>query len=294
MLAPLAPTLAFDGDADAKVTAEAREQVEQRLKEAQERMETSAREMAELSLKLSGEQDEIRREVRVVMERRPQLGMSIDMRAGDAPAEGVHVASVSPGGPAEAAGVRANDVVTSLGGIALKGDARRPAGRQLLDILRGAKPGEPMPIEFRHEGKLVKARVVPTAPADIQENLSLAGVPHMGGPLADPDVRPGMRQLRLFMHDGGGFGGAELVELSPGLGSYFGTEKGLLVVRAPPDSRFKLQDGDVILDIDGRVPTGVGHAMQILGSYHAGETVKLHLMRQKQRVELAVAVPDAG
>jgi S1-C subfamily serine protease len=310
LLAPLAPAFADAGDADAaaadssKQAGESREQSEQRLKQAQERMESAAREMAQLSMQLSDEQGMQHREMFMLQGRRPQLGMAIDMRAGDKDdkqdkgGEGVRVVSVSPGGPAEVAGVRANDVVTSLGGTALKGDARQSAAHQLLAIMGTVKPGESLPIEFRHDGKLVKGKVIPSKPSEQLEDLMLPGLP-LGHPMAG--MGPGMdnhlgmhdMQIHMFMHQGG-FGGTELVELTPGLGSYFGTDKGLLVVRAPADSRFKLQDGDVLLDIDGRVPSGVGHAMQILGSYHPGETVKLHLMRQKLRVELAVAVPDGG
>ena len=46
----------------------------------------------------------------------------------------------------------------------------------------------------------------------------------------------------------------ELVAMTPKLGKYFGTDKGVLVVRAPGDSELKLEEGDVILDIDGRAP----------------------------------------
>jgi S1-C subfamily serine protease len=75
------------------------------------------------------------------------------------------------------------------------------------------------------------------------------------------------------------------------LGRYFGTDKGLLVVRAPQDARLNLQDGDVILDVDGRVPTGASHALQILNSYRVGEKLKLHIMRQQKHVELSVEIP---
>ena len=67
-----------------------------------------------------------------------------------------------------------------------------------------------------------------------------------------------------FMRAEGVFGSAELVPLTPKLGQYFGTEKGLLVVRAPDDSRLKLEDGDVIVDIDGRTPSSPSHALRIL------------------------------
>jgi S1-C subfamily serine protease len=103
---------------------------------------------------------------------------------------------------------------------------------------------------------------------------------------------PRVRPFPAGMRDPAGFGTAELVELSPHLGQYFGVEKGLLVVRAPHDERLKLQDGDVIIDIDGRVPGGVTHAFQILRSYRVGETLKLHIMRQQKRLELPIEVPD--
>lgn len=64
------------------------------------------------------------------------------------------------------------------------------------------------------------------------------------------------------------FEGMELAEISPGLGQYFGTNQGVLVIRVPRDGEFlKLQDGDVILSIDGRVPEDGSHAARILRSY---------------------------
>jgi len=62
-------------------------------------------------------------------------------------------------------------------------------------------------------------------------------------------------------HGRGGWGDMELVPLTEELGRYFGTDKGLLVVRAPEDDDLKLKDGDVIQRIDGREPQSVAHAM---------------------------------
>jgi S1-C subfamily serine protease len=117
----------------------------------------------------------------------------------------------------------------------------------------------------------------------------------MGDARGDVAGLPPLPRVRPFpagMRDPAGFGTAELVELSPHLGQYFGVEKGLLVVRAPHDERLKLQDGDVIIDIDGRVPGGVTHAFQILRSYRVGEMLKLHIMRQQKKIELPIEVPD--
>ena len=55
--------------------------------------------------------------------------------------------------------------------------------------------------------------------------------------------------------------------MSEQLGGYFGVKTGVLVVRAGGNDTFKLQDGDVILAIDGREPSSAQHAGRILRSY---------------------------
>jgi S1-C subfamily serine protease len=84
----------------------------------------------------------------------------------------------------------------------------------------------------------------------------------------------------------------ELVSLTPQLGRYFGTDKGVLVVRAPKD--FKLEDGDVILAIDGRAPTSGSHATRILGSYQPGEKIAIKVMRQQKTVNVDTTLPERG
>jgi hypothetical protein len=91
----------------------------------------------------------------------------------------------------------------------------------------------------------------------------------------------------------GVFGSAELVPLTPKLGQYFGAEEGLLVVRAPDDARLKLEEGDVILDIDGRTPKSASHALRILGSYQGGETLKLKVLRARKPLTFDVTVPES-
>lgn len=264
---------------------------ERRLQDAQQRLEQAAREVAELSMSMSDERGESG-ERRVITRRtaqRAMLGIAIDSDDDAKGGEGVRILSVSPGGAAEAAGLRANDVVTSLGGKALTGDGKETPQRQLLAVMRSAKAGEKMPIEYRREGKLVKAEIVPR---DVSSSMADFDMPDIDVPgIVASATAPVQRMLRSRNRIDAGFGSAELVELSPALGSYFGTDKGLLVVRAPQDARFRLQDGDVLLDIDGRTPNGVSHALQILDSYRSGETAKLHVMRQKKRIELSVTLP---
>ena len=85
--------------------------------------------------------------------------------------------------------------------------------------------------------------------------------------------------------------GVEFATLSERLGEYFGVTRGVLVVRAGPDAPFGLQDGDVILEIDGRAPTSAQHAGRILRSYRPGEPVRLQLQRDRKPVTIAFVVP---
>ena len=47
-----------------------------------------------------------------------------------------------------------------------------------------------------------------------------------------------------------------------------------------------LEDGDVILAIDGRQPTSGSHATRILGSYQPAEKVTLRIVRERKTLEL--------
>ena len=109
----------------------------------------------------------------------------------------------------------------------------------------------------------------------------------------DPEVRGGLANRYVWIDHDGGFGSMEMVKLTDRLGSYFGTDEGLLIVRAPNNEELKLEDGDVILNIDGREPTSVSHALRILGSYQAGETLEIDIMRDKRKRTLEIVMPDS-
>jgi hypothetical protein len=86
-------------------------------------------------------------------------------------------------------------------------------------------------------------------------------------------------------------GGMSLAPLSERLGSYFGTQEGVLVVRAGTDAPFGLQDGDVILSVDGRTPINEQHAVGIFRSYRPGEKVKLRIQRDRRAINLDTRAP---
>lgn len=83
----------------------------------------------------------------------------------------------------------------------------------------------------------------------------------------------------------------QLTTLTPQLGRYFGTDRGVLVVRAPTHGVLKLQDGDVILSIGGRTPASPSQAIRILTSYDPGEKIRLVILRRHHRMEIAPTMP---
>src|SRR5258706_6359463 len=93
---PLRSALAEESpksDAAGRDQLAGREQMEQRLKAAQERMEQAAHEMAELSLSLNGGQDNVDRRVQLIVRRQAMLRMSLPegFRGARAGARGLRV-----------------------------------------------------------------------------------------------------------------------------------------------------------------------------------------------------------
>ncbi len=218
---------------------------------------------------------------------RAVLGITIARAAGNGPVDGVVVMGVTPGGPAEAAGVEPDDVLLSIDGESLAADSARESHRRLMGYMGGVEPGDELRLRYRRAG--VESEAVVKAGELDPEMLGMLG------PGFSPEEMQRRHEQMLRMHGPAGpFGGLELVVLSPGLGRYFGTEAGVLVVRAPADGRFPLEDGDVILAIDGREPKSPGHALRILGSYEPGEALTLGIMRDRKKRELEMTMPEAG
>jgi S1-C subfamily serine protease len=228
----------------------------------------------------------------VAHDHRGRLGMLVTSTADPATdSVGAKLEAVTPGGPAAKAGLAAGDIITKVNGTVLADaraedeDASGP-GRKLIDLARALAPGDTAQIEYRRGGQVRKATLVA---ADVG---SLRGRPDRAD-LAEPRAFP-----ILPGADGGFafcFGDAwcdmELVNLNPDLGEYFGTKEGILVVKAPADSSLPLKSGDVILAIGARRPSSASHAMRILRSYEAGETVTIDVMRRQKRTTVTWVVP---
>jgi len=273
-----------------------RVEAEVRMREAERRMSEAARQMADLSMAQLPRVERIERIIRA--NRGPVLGVTIGANKSVEPVEGVELLGVTPGGAAEEAGLRAGDTITSINSEALTADNAEAATHKMLEFMEGVEEGDELEIAYLRNGKNASVELTPrpiennvfafqfdgekfTSP-DVEVHLAPNMVPHAEG-LGSGFV--------WAMHDDG-FGAMEMVKLTEKLGNYFGTTEGLLVVRAPENEDLKLEDGDVILNIDGRTPDSVSHALRILSSYQGGEELKIEIMREKRKRTIEIEMPD--
>jgi len=273
--------------------------IRMKLDEARARLDKAARDVAEYSTQLGREAmggEEGIRTIRIDGDRRAVLGVQIDNASGKA---GARVMHVSPGGAAEEAGIRDGDVIVSIDGKSIVGSSS--AGQAVVDQMRGVKPDQKVKVRVLRDGKNKDFTVVARPMTFDRRVFAMRGPGMMGpgGPAGPTGAMGGMghmgampmiQQFHAFFP--GEFGGMELASLTPKLGAYFGTKEGVLVVQAPDNEIFKLEDGDVIQSIDGRKPDDGAHAMRILRSYRSGEKVNLNVLRQRKPLTLAVTMPE--
>ena len=200
---------------------------------------------------------------------------------------GAKIEGITPGGPADKAGLKVGDIITKFNGTALAAvksedeDASGP-GRRLVELARKLEPDDTVQVEYRRGNDAKQATLV-AADLGATFQMEMPGPPEIAmGPM------PGMNRFELF---GSPWGDLELVSLNSDLGDYFGTKEGVLVVKAPADSSLPLKGGDVITSIGGRKPANPSHAMRILRSYEKGETVSIEILRKQKRMTLAWKVP---
>jgi len=253
--------------------------LEARLADARARLEQAAHEVAELSSELGGP---LVNKFMVFdgFQSRAMLGVQLDPESGN---EGAKIQEVSPGGPAQEAGLRVGDVITQINGTDIKGDR---TARQVVRSMRKIEPESKVNVRVTRDGKS-QDFVVTT-----RRSQSFVGMnqPFIGPfPPFPPGEPPGVTTFGPVMIHGA-LGQMELATLTPQLGRYFGTDKGVLVVRAPKD--FKLEDGDVIVAIDGREPTSGSHATRILASYQPGEKISIKVMRQHKAIDVETTLPE--
>ena len=286
--APVVAQDAVNAEREARAAAQAAERegaraetIEVQLREAEEQLAEAAAKVAELSRSRLPDMSVI--QGRLQRLNQPVLGVTIGPGEDEGPVEGVTVRGVTPGSAAEEAGLRSGDVLTAINDESLSADREEEANEKLLEFMSRVEAGDTLDVQYLRDGD---SRTVEVEP---QPGFALA-LPGRNWNMPLAPLAPGGRMFAF--HFGGNWGDMEMVTLTEELGRYFGTDEGLLVVRAPEDESLKLRDGDVIQNIDGREPTSASHAMRILTSYAPGETLEIRIMRDKKQETLSVEMPD--
>lgn len=266
--------------------AQRREQaaLQVRLDAARRRMEVAAQQLAALSAQMYGPM--MKRFQVLAGSPHALIGVQLERSSGTA---GARVGEVSPGGPAQRAGIRSGDVIVAVNGTDVRG---KDCARRVIELLRGVRPGEKVHLSVVR-GAGTRDFTVTTRP-DWSGVFLARQFPDVPLPPLPPvaalsgfraDLRGGPMIIRGPVAD------MELARLTPGLGRYFGTDSGVLVVRAPPNGALGLQDGDVILSIGGRNPIDSSHVIRILASYDPGEKIALEVMRSHRKIALTTHMP---
>ncbi len=86
--------------------------------------------------------------------------------------------------------------------------------------------------------------------------------------------------------------GLKLTELEEGLGAYFDTDRGVLVLQARDDNALQLQTGDVILSVNGDTVTRPADVVRALRDVDSGATVDIEVKRQRRNETLEVVIPE--
>lgn len=226
---------------------------------------------------------------RSFMAPRARLGVELGEAARVDGRSGVALGAVPAESPAYRSGLRSGDVILALDGEAL-GD--EPAAAMVAHM-RTIEPGDTVAVSYAREGRESTALVITEPAAAVASAMPFYRRNTGEGP-AGSILRPGVGDIRLDLRRGPEaveslrlfrIGDREmgLVEVGPELGRYFGTDRGVLVTRAPDDAGLGLEAGDVILEIGGREVRSPGHARSIIASYLPDEPIQLTVMRDRRQ-----------
>ena len=215
---------------------EAREaEFAQKMKEAEERLAEAAAQVAELSRQRLPEIAAMQ-QYAFDFTTRPRMGVNIESTGDDEPVEGVKIIAVTPNSPADEAGLRTGDVITAVNGEVLSAENFMASNKILLDFMNGVEEGDTLDVEYLRDGKVGKVELQPRVLGP--QSFAWTGKEGKMAMPAMPQVHVAPNGAQSFSFRLGGgwrgtWGNMEVVELTEGLGRYFGTDKGLLIISAP-------------------------------------------------------------
>ncbi len=318
------------------------------LREAREELSRAAARYAELSSKTKGVRESIAPLSEIHALR--FIGADDHARIGVVlmpSAKGAVVSAVSPGSPADKAGLRSGDNLISINGKKLPSSSLKSAMGEDIDWVDGDDPGvraarlalsalkdgQFVVLDVDRQGKTISFNVRAEKRDDwqwpkfagmtgnsalkdlteLEHNISV--FQHENGPNSEhiiikrvnPQQAEQMKNLSAQLQEKIGAARARIVtlnhddwrqlhlsSLSPELGRYFGTTRGVLVLERGGKGFTELQAGDVLLSVSDKPVDQVSEAVRGLTMQKAGSAIEVQIMRDKKLQTLRVVAPEHG
>lgn len=243
--------------------------------------------------------------------RGPGLGI---VMAPNPAAAGVRIAAVTPESPAQKAGLRTDDVLLSVDGKTISGSGAA-AVENARALLGKLKHGQVVKLRYARQGKSFNAdvkaddisrvfafnrseRMPGMARGDGDQHKRMMMLPR--GVEMDIERMGPMKDCKKGDDDCGlpaiyqafRWQGLNLSSVDAGLGRYFGTDKGVLVLSSGPELK-GLQSGDVIQRVAGKTVESPRDVMRELRDEKAGSQLKFDLLRDRKPTSATVTVPKS-
>lgn len=240
---------------------------------------------------------------------------------------GVEIIGISPDGPAERAGLKHGDVLVSIRGVDLKNNDE--ARQQMFEVVRETGDGEELAVVVERDGETWEFDVIaetreprswqsviriPEVEAiaevsgtqhiiverievpDIDEDALIERIAELSTTIRHIEIEEfsdlgshAMREANVW------FGmphGLELAAINEGLGSYFKTDRGVLVINAREDNAYQLEAGDVILSVGSTAVNSPSDVMRALRDVDPGKEIELEIKRDRRDRQLSVVMPE--
>lgn len=203
---------------------------------------------------------------------------------------GVFVSHVEPGGPADKAGLREQDVITQING------ERIQTGNDLIDIVADTPIGQSIKVDYLRDGKPAQTEVTIADRSKVFPKEP--GAPEM----SDDNGNGGGDEATQARF------GISIQNLNDRLKQNMGIKEGGVVVQSVEPGSFAedigLVQGDVITQLNRKPITSVDQFKSVQSQLHTGDAVALQVLRSAaggrqgggewQTLYLAGTVPAAG
>ncbi len=254
--APAAPKAAEAPAAPSTLSPEVRAEMDRaraEMKRAQAEMKRAAEEMARISREQKLSNPKAFAYEFATDPDRAMLGVTItDGAEIDGRSGGVLVTGVTPGSGADKAGIKTGDLLLVANGVSLAAVDQTLPSKRLWSVMEPLKPGDPVTLDYKRDGKRATTKVIATRPAEaISPESMMDWHEEKDINVVIPPVPPVPPQHWSWSEPGIG-NSLQLARIDEDLAGYFRTKDGVLVLRAPEGGTLALKSGDVIQRINGR------------------------------------------